>query len=849
MTLPRGRVRCVVVRDIFGGRAPDEIVDLQVVELLGLGGQAYVYKVRGDEDSPCFAFKVFKGDRVLAAGLRERVDREIGAIQRGSAVEGVARFFLLLQIRDEELGDHPDNGSFAVVTEYVEGESLEQRLVDASSSEELREHLVKPRPSEEVFELGRRLFEIVEHLHEVDVCHCDIKPQNIIIRARDARPFLIDFGISNLDAPAEPDEPDEDDPSASTSRRGTPGYLPIDASDAKSADVFACAVTLYRCLTGAWPPASRVHAPSRLPAWWRRALGQGPPLTYRWALARLLDGPARHKPQSAVQARASWEAAERYRGWSVVIWGVAALVLALFFGLRFEPCPADEHRCSWLGACRSEPCACPGEGGRRAWGLAEGARCVDTLEAETTEHCGGLARRRLDQLRREADPEGWLGDPTCQLEDAICVEGRCACRAGFEACEGGCRPASFFVNNDQNCGECGNACDSHETCMGTSCSGDCKRAGMVRCGGACVDPLTNPVYCGVDEDCEGVDTVCEAFEICERGRCVCAEGLERVQGVSLGTSVSSLLDPEPEACIDPRSNELACGPARERCGPGHLCIGEEGCVLNCPAGLSQCEDHCVDLSSDEAHCGTTCEDATRCESHERCVAGRCRPRCARGQSSCEGVCINPLVNEAHCGTPGTSCDELVACKPGEDCIQGSCRVVCPEGLADCRGVCVDPRHSPEHCGADAACRGGQRCGRGEVCAEGECRCPGGTVEYGEACVDPQTSSTHCGTPPEDCAQSGKLCLEGRCRCAPGYRSVDGVCIRRCDPACESGKVCVAGKCAQRCERGELRCSDGCFRPDTDGHCGSCDPCGADERCVKGRCEPSGDNLPAEDDDE
>lgn len=44
--------------------------------------------------------------------------------------------------------------------------------------------------------IGIRLLEILEFMHDNGVCHCDIKPENIMINSKFNRIYLIDFGLS-----------------------------------------------------------------------------------------------------------------------------------------------------------------------------------------------------------------------------------------------------------------------------------------------------------------------------------------------------------------------------------------------------------------------------------------------------------------------------------------------------------------------------------------------------------------------------------------------------------------------------------------------------------------------------
>jgi hypothetical protein len=71
----------------------------------------------------------------------------------------------------------------------------------------------------------------------------------------------------------------------------------------------------------------------------------------------------------------------------------------------------------------------------------------------------------------------------------------------------------------------------------------------------------------------------------------------------------------------------------------------------CPQGRTRCRERCVDLKTNERHCGS------------------CRNRCASNQRCCNGHCINPQKNENHCGSCGHRCAQ------GSECMGGTCSAV------------------------------------------------------------------------------------------------------------------------------------------------------------------------------
>jgi hypothetical protein len=73
----------------------------------------------------------------------------------------------------------------------------------------------------------------------------------------------------------------------------------------------------------------------------------------------------------------------------------------------------------------------------------------------------------------------------------------------------------------------------------------------------------------------------------------------------------------------------------------------------CDPGLAACGGACVDLSSDENHCGRcgeVCDDGS-------CEAGVCVAGCLPPEELCDGFCTDTTTDPAHCGDCETECDQ------------------------------------------------------------------------------------------------------------------------------------------------------------------------------------------------
>ncbi len=141
-----------------------------------------------------------------------------------------------------------------LVMEYVDGETLEERLQAASGFLD----------ESEVLEWALQICEVLTYLHKQKppVVFRDLKPGNVMVDRR-GRVKLIDFGIARLFKPGK---------AGDTQAMGTPGYAAPEQygkgqTDARS-DVFSLGVTLHQLLTGhdpadtpfSLPPARKINS-------------------------------------------------------------------------------------------------------------------------------------------------------------------------------------------------------------------------------------------------------------------------------------------------------------------------------------------------------------------------------------------------------------------------------------------------------------------------------------------------------------------------------------------------------------------------------------------------------------
>ena len=147
------------------------------------------------------------------------------------------------------------------------------------------------------------------------------------------------------------------------------------------------------------------------------------------------------------------------------------------------------------------------------------------------------------------------------------------------------------------------ACSAGEVCDGSGVCALACQPGMIACNGKCIDPDTDRGYCGATADCEAANagTACTDGYVCNgAGTCElsCQAGLLACGGT----------------CIDPHTDRAYCGAAGDcqganagtACDDGFVCNGAGTCELSCQAGLLACGGTCIDSRIRiRAYCGAS----------------------------------------------------------------------------------------------------------------------------------------------------------------------------------------------------------------------------------------------------
>ncbi len=236
-----------------------------------------------------------------------------------------------------------------------------------------------------------------------------------------------------------------------------------------------------------------------------------------------------------------------------------------------------------------------------------------------------------------------------------------------------------------NCGRCGNACATGQTCVAGACVTPCAAPSLV-CGTTCTDVQTSVTNCG------RCGNACAAGQSCVAGACVTPCPSPNVMCGAV--------------CADVQTNASNCGRCGNACATGQSCVAGV-CTTACPSPRLVCGGACTDVQTSVAHCGRC---GNPCATGQSCVAGVCvAAGCSAPSILCSGVCVDPRSNNGHCGR----CDN--PCPGGQSCVSGVCSAVCAAPRVLCGASCVDLQTSLTNCG-----RCGNACGASQMCTAGAC---------------------------------------------------------------------------------------------------------------------------------
>jgi hypothetical protein len=452
-------------------------------------------------------------------------------------------------------------------------------------------------------------------------------------------------------------------------------------------------------------------------------------------------------------------------------------------------------------------------------------------------------------------------------------------------------------------------CVPPETCVAAGATASCEDTGCTpACAGkSCGAPdgclgFCDVESCPVGQSCEpsGSTFVCTATscpETCVSQGYVCGSWVFCGEQVSCGSCSSGTCDAQGQcACVpDPLTTtcaNIACGNVTNNCGVvvscTDSCRADQVCSGNtCVCEFDECGGVCVDVLSDEAHCGS-CD--TVCGVGEFCAAGSCSavryaisfpnslelvagerarldvslvaldggavPNVYWEFSSWMGGCAGPtcVKDTTHADIPEqevtvTALQLDTALVLAEETI--TFQIACDEDHAVFGPCCHDGsllRDGQSSCDLDGVTGVCTENGCVEFCAPAvEKRCRDNSVwwfdscgkkgDLVEECGDLVCDDAQCVSTPVPCDEPWVFACQGQ----DGVKTRCGVSMTV--SSCAAGETCVATAEGIACEtpacpRGETLCGSRCVDlASTRTDCGSCNAqCDSTELCTAGTCE-------------
>ncbi|HKL87521.1 MAG TPA: protein kinase, partial [Salinibacter sp.] len=223
--------------------------EYRVEDVLGMGSFGITYRARDEHLQSTVAIKEYYPRHIAGRQGNTATVRPHSSAVTDQFAYGLEQF--IGEGRTIARFDHPnvvdvrsyfeENGTGYLVMDHYEGQSLASYL--AGQGDWL--------PEEEAVDLITDVLAGLQRVHEEGILHRDVDPQNIY-RTTDGTAILLDFGAAREATHAR---------SQQLSVIVKEGYAPIeqyspDDDQGPQTDIYACAATLYKCLTGLRPPAA-----------------------------------------------------------------------------------------------------------------------------------------------------------------------------------------------------------------------------------------------------------------------------------------------------------------------------------------------------------------------------------------------------------------------------------------------------------------------------------------------------------------------------------------------------------------------------------------------------------------
>jgi serine/threonine-protein kinase len=200
----------------------------ELLELIGAGGMAEIYKADDTVENKTVAVKILKNEFAASSEFLRRFRNESKAIALLSHPNIVKIF---------DVGGGANESVQFIVMEYIDGITLTEYIE--------RQGVLKWR---EALDYVGQILKALQHAHDRGIVHRDVKSQNVML-LRDGTIKVMDFGIARFNR--------EIDKTMSEKAIGSVHYISPeqargDITDEKS-DLYSVGVMMYETLTGVKP--------------------------------------------------------------------------------------------------------------------------------------------------------------------------------------------------------------------------------------------------------------------------------------------------------------------------------------------------------------------------------------------------------------------------------------------------------------------------------------------------------------------------------------------------------------------------------------------------------------------
>ena len=209
--------------DKYIGKILDE--RYEILELIGTGGMANVYKALCHRLNRYDAIKIMRDETALNEEFRRRFRAESQAVAMLSHPNIVSVYDV----------SHSDDVEY-IVMELVDGITLKQYLQRVGALD-----------YRDALDFSIQIAKALSHAHEKGIIHRDIKPQNIML-LKDGMIKVADFGIASLQNSIEVPSEETMGSAHYIAPEQARGYAP----DARS-DIYSLGIVMYEMLTGKLP--------------------------------------------------------------------------------------------------------------------------------------------------------------------------------------------------------------------------------------------------------------------------------------------------------------------------------------------------------------------------------------------------------------------------------------------------------------------------------------------------------------------------------------------------------------------------------------------------------------------